>query len=148
LLFSLGAALLKLGLIRADMFFMTTYRFEAVYFSYEQALELPFGVPCCRSDIRLVGASSSEETLGVEGWALDGKEEMTTTRADMDGFATRLGQDLGKRFYVEPSSSGYSLYEELDPGAHEVLFGRTKGELWDLMHAFAEGVRYADSVQS
>lgn len=70
----------------------------------------------------------------------------TTTRAQLDGFAGRLSVDLAARFYIEGSGTGWNLYEERSPGAHNVLFGRTKTELWDLMHAFAEGARYAGRV--
>ncbi len=41
------------------------YRFSVQYWTYEQALELPFGVPCCRSKEGL-SAPVEETTLSDE----------------------------------------------------------------------------------
>jgi hypothetical protein len=67
-----------------------------------------------------------------------------TTRKQLDGLCDQLNRQGVGRFYVE-GSTGWNLYEELSPGAHDVLYGRTKSELWDKMHAFLAGIVQAQN---
>jgi hypothetical protein len=62
------------------------------------------------------------------------------TKGNLDGFAHTLETYyLETDLAVEHTASGWTLYAER--GSVELLFGRTKAELFDLMHAFAHGLR-------
>lgn len=68
---------------------------------------------------------------------------MTISRKNLDGLAETLSQDeaIGP-CHVEHDNGRYTLISE---GGHrrELLYGRTKRELFDLMHAMALGMRIA-----
>jgi hypothetical protein len=63
-----------------------------------------------------------------------------TTKRDLDRIVERIASELGGAFYVEGSASGWTLYEELSPGAHQVAFGRTKGELYAIAGGYLAGL--------
>lgn len=64
----------------------------------------------------------------------------TVTKSNLDGFARTLeSYYLETDLHVEHTASGWTLYAEGQ--SVELLFGRTKAELFDLMHAFAHGLR-------
>jgi hypothetical protein len=67
-----------------------------------------------------------------------------TTRKQVDGLLEQINRQGIGRFYVEGSATGFNLYEELDHGVHDVLFGRTKAEIYAKLHAFLAGAVYAN----
>lgn len=76
--------------------------------------------------------------LSVGSHERKGDPMSPVTRRNLDGFAETLNRYLpGARFHVEHTSAGFTLYAH--DGRTEVLFGRSKRELFDLMHAWCDG---------
>lgn len=71
-------------------------------------------------------------------------EVVTTTRRQLDGVAATIAREVGVAagsVFVEGSTSGYFIYAR--GGSKELLFGETKGELFERAHALLLGIRIA-----
>ncbi len=73
------------------------YRFEVQYWTYEQACELPFGVPCCRSkeglseplDERRIGHGKEEPMKNLDTWSSASRQHFIDT-----GHYLKVGEAL------------------------------------------------------